>query len=597
MGCDIGKGLHLKDELNRAGYICDEPFAAAVETSLNTRPVAGAILSGPIGTGKTYLPEILSGLLDAPRFFYQCFPGTREDDLLVKMLPSETTVSGIALHDGVIIQAIDATRREAAGGRVVLVLDEWDKTRPSADAFLLDFLQTGRIHFADRIYTADLAKLIVFLTVNIERELSEPLVRRLPKIEIRHLPPSFVYRALQLTHADHAYLFNAVVLYERCLLADLPKPATTQELRQLLDAITTLGDRADWDALVFQFVTKSEEAHELLRRAEDQPVQWRERARVRLDATAYDVRRKMFAPEGDGGPDLGMPRLAEVRGFDDMIDAAPDAPDLEDATGVIELTQRSYNEVVRLAEAPTQSSGRLGQWADITGDRLIRLKRKILLQDVDRLKGLWGENGEVLIREPLAAWEDVKALQEWAPILIVKFSQAEILAKMEGIDLRWTPGSGAEIIVHLGRRALAQCRCSREKEAVVVILDTSGSCLEQARFYSRIATAAVASGDVELYDAPNGGIRAARTRHGWQSVEETDWRFQRRTIIFFGDFDGGDAVIGASLSNKVYWFSSETRYPDIRQHPWCSLSMKAFKGYYFSCISEDDFIPLLRRVR
>ena len=37
-------------------------------------------------------------------------------------------------------------------------------------------------------------------------------------------------------------------------------------------------------------------------------------------------------------------------------------------------------------------------------------------------------------------------------MLIVKFSRREILAKMEGIDLRWTPGKGAEIIVHLTRR-------------------------------------------------------------------------------------------------------------------------------------------------
>jgi len=45
---------------------------------------------------------------------------------------------------------------------------------------------------------------------------------------------------------------------------------------------------------------------------------------------------------------------------------------------------------------------------------------------------------------------------------------------------------------HLDRRPLSQCRLSREKEAVVVILDTSGSCLEQARlFFSVISTEAM----------------------------------------------------------------------------------------------------------
>ena len=75
------------------------------------------------------------------------------------------------------IQAVRATRTARFAQRpVILVLDEWDKTRPSADSFLLDFLQTGRVNFSGRVYTADLARLMVFLTFNVERELSEPSV-------------------------------------------------------------------------------------------------------------------------------------------------------------------------------------------------------------------------------------------------------------------------------------------------------------------------------------------------------------------------------------------------------------------------------------
>jgi hypothetical protein len=150
---------------------------------------------------------------------------------------------------------------------------------------------------------------------------------------------------------------------------------------------------------------------------------------------------------------------------------------------------------------------------------------------------------------------------------------------------------------HLDRRPLTQCRRSREKERVVVIIDTSGSCLHQARFFSSIATAAVAAGDVELYEAPNAGIRAKKGRHSWRPVEEKGWNFSRRTVIFFGDFDGGDAVIRASRRNKLYWFCSENRYPDIRVHPWCSLSLKSFRGRFFRCTAEEDFVRLLRRVR
>jgi MoxR-like ATPase len=450
--------LDLKEKLNSAGYLCDNRFAAAVLTALGTQPVAGAILTGPIGTGKSYLPEVLARVLDTQYFFYQCFPGTREEDLLVKMLPSENTVSGIALHDGVILQAVEATQAPRTPGRVILVLDEWDKTRPSADSFLLDFLQTGRINFSGRRFTADLSRLTVFLTVNVERELSEPLVRRLPRIEFNFLTPATVHRALELTHRGHPFLFNAVLLYERCLLAELPKPATIQELRQLLDAISLVGPHADWDQLVYQFITKSGEAHEMLRRVEKEPVQWRQRLRVRLDVNAYDVRQKMLAPEADLAEELAMPRLAEIHGFEELIAVPPKKPDLKRATGVIASSEKAYSEIVRLMDEPDRTPDRLGEWGDITAERLIRLRKQLYLKEVDLLRGLWGENGEVLILEPLAAWEDVKALQEWAPVLIVKFSRREILAKMEGIDLRWTPGKGAEIIVHLTRRdAFSAC--------------------------------------------------------------------------------------------------------------------------------------------
>lgn len=147
------------------------------------------------------------------------------------------------------------------------------------------------------------------------------------------------------------------------------------------------------------------------------------------------------------------------------------------------------------------------------------------------------------------------------------------------------------------REHLANCRQSREKEALVVILDTSGSCLPQARFYNSIAAAAVQSGDVELYAAPNAGLRAQRTRQGWIGIPEKSWPFQKRTIIFFGDFDGGDAVVEASWRNTLYWFCSEgTRYPSMRQHPWCSYNLKHFKGKYYNCNDEQDFIRLLKKI-
>ena len=87
------KGVHKS--LNTNGYICDVPFAARITSAMQTKPVSGAFLYGPAGTGKSYLPIVLSKTLGIEMFFYQCAPGTREDDLVLKMLPSEKTKSGM----------------------------------------------------------------------------------------------------------------------------------------------------------------------------------------------------------------------------------------------------------------------------------------------------------------------------------------------------------------------------------------------------------------------------------------------------------------------------------------------------------------------
>jgi hypothetical protein len=35
----------------------------------------------------------------------------------------------------------------------------------------------------------------------------------------------------------------------------------------------------------------------------------------------------------------------------------------------------------------------------------------------------------------------------------------------------------------------------------------------------------------------------------------------------------------------------------MAQHPWCSYTMRYFRGRYFDCNNDDDFLRLLRKVR
>jgi len=154
----------------------------------------------------------------------------------------------------------------------------------------------------------------------------------------------------------------------------------------------------------------------------------------------------------------------------------------------------------------------------------------------------------------------------------------------------------------INHRPLNQCRQSREKEGLVIILDTSGSCESQAEFFSAIASIALKQRDVELYEAPNGCIKSRNMGNGRQPVEDNgapfNWNFANRTIIFFGDFDGGDAPVIASWKNKVYWFSCEgDRYTDMDEHDWCSYTLADFRGKYYDCSSEEDFIRLVKKVK
>ncbi len=155
----------------------------------------------------------------------------------------------------------------------------------------------------------------------------------------------------------------------------------------------------------------------------------------------------------------------------------------------------------------------------------------------------------------------------------------------------------------LTKRPLSHCRQGRERSSVVVILDTSGSCRHQSAFYSAISAIAAQAGDVDLYLAPNACLESRRTRAGWEDVDEYQddfgWgRFSGRTIIFFGDFDGGDAPTEASRRNSVYWLSCEgDRYADMDEHNWCSYTLADFRGQYWPCETEDDFLRLAKRIK
>ena len=145
---------------------------------------------------------------------------------------------------------------------------------------------------------------------------------------------------------------------------------------------------------------------------------------------------------------------------------------------------------------------------------------------------------------------------------ISKLAEDNIGAYTEGDDY-WDCDRLA--MRQITKESIFNCKMSREKHNIIIILDSSPSCSRYANFYSKIASQCVQYGDVELYDGPN-----ARLVHIYKPREKSfvtfltaedifnnvhEWSlFKNRTIIFFGDSDGFYTVLKNTVHNKVYYF-------------------------------------------
>jgi len=225
--------INLKNYLQSKNFYVDDNILNVLYSYIVTTPrVGGVLLRGPPGVGKTTLVELLAQWLNANLIYFQATPGTSEDDLLYRFIPSEKTRSGVEITLGPVPRALQLSKRQ----KVVLLIDEFDKTRPSADALLLDVLQNFRISLyinnKKTVVKGNPNNLYVFLTSNDIREFSEPLLRRLLVVYMSPLRPNDVYRILIARGVDEATANLLAVIYVDTLNANLRKAATVQELFQ-----------------------------------------------------------------------------------------------------------------------------------------------------------------------------------------------------------------------------------------------------------------------------------------------------------------------------------------------------------------------------
>ena len=246
----------IKVVLNKLGLILSPVilkllgcFYKAAEGSM----IPTALLRGVPGSGKTSTAEAFALAVDATKYFYQCNPGTGFDQLIGQ--PNLGAVlrqdAAACISDGILIQAAKAAM---AGHDVVLILDEIDKCSPETDSYLLDFLQSRRIHdsnMQELVVPSDV-KFWVFLTSNDERELSDALMRRVRRITVDR--PSRATVASVLGIKESCALLDVWNLTEKLAISQLrsyledggdPQNLDTDILSQYVEDLPDLGTLGD----------------------------------------------------------------------------------------------------------------------------------------------------------------------------------------------------------------------------------------------------------------------------------------------------------------------------------------------------------------
>ncbi len=134
------------------------------------------------------------------------------------------------------------------------------------------------------------------------------------------------------------------------------------------------------------------------------------------------------------------------------------------------------------------------------------------------------------------------------------------------------------------------------REGVVLILDNSGSMVIWTNMLAALAELAAQRHDVEIYVAPNGRVKE-QISPTKREVNHDSFvsRTVRRTIIYVGDFDGGDTPVRLSWQNTVYWIAPEGRYRRFTSHDWMHYDEQWFKGFFIRVFTLEDMFDAMKK--
>ncbi len=215
-------------------------------------------LEGPPGAGKTRYAEVYTELLgdlyndNVEMLSYQCDPTTGKSELFEE-INITAVVSGNVDKINIPGKIIKALNEVNSGKKVILFIDEYDKSREETDAFLLQFLQSGKIN---SVQHGDLTikeeyknNLQVIICKNDKRNISGPLSRRLRTTRLDYMKPEILYQVLQDVFYDEngtclasEGILNLVLLIYNNVY---PDKKLYKRLPSCSEVLTAIGDASD----------------------------------------------------------------------------------------------------------------------------------------------------------------------------------------------------------------------------------------------------------------------------------------------------------------------------------------------------------------
>lgn len=179
----------LQQRFAEAGYIVDQ--GAILTVYLALRLQKPLLIEGAPGVGKTEMGKVLAKVLDTELIRLQCYEGLDETKALYEW-NYQRQLLRIQIergHDGAQLEEEDLfslsyllerplLKAIRSPNRVVLLIDEVDKTDPEFEAFLFEVLSDFQVSIPE-LGTLKAENIpVVILTSNSERELSDGLKRR-----------------------------------------------------------------------------------------------------------------------------------------------------------------------------------------------------------------------------------------------------------------------------------------------------------------------------------------------------------------------------------------------------------------------------------